>query len=384
MPVTSAPTPLRVLHVTQPVDGGVARVVADLARAQLASGIRVAVACPPAGSLPALLDAAGCQVLRWPAVRSPAAGLLREGRRLADLVRRSRPDVIHAHSAKAGLITRLIVRGRVPTVFQPHAWSFEAVEGIGARLAVRWERRAARWTSLLLCVSLAERRTGDRHGVAAPWRIVPNGVDLERFSPARPDRPTPAAVAGPSGPLVVCVGRLCRQKGQDLLLEAWHEVLRRVPRARLVLVGDGPDLPRLRAAAGPSVSFAGAVADPRAWYRAADLVVQPSRWEGMALVPLEAMACATPVLVTDVDGARESLPAHAADGCLVPPSDPAALARALVDLVRDTDGLRALGHSCRRHVRDRHDIRRTAAAIEDLYGELLGRAATEHRELSTT
>lgn len=76
-----------------------------------------------------------------------------------------------------------------------------------------------------------------------------------------------------------------RQKGQDVLLEAWDAVLRRVPEARLVLVGDGPDSARLRAGAPRDVLFAGATDDAVPWYQAADLVVLPSRWEGMALAP---------------------------------------------------------------------------------------------------
>ncbi|MGY0025058.1 glycosyltransferase family 4 protein [Streptomyces sp. cg35] len=382
IPVTSAPLPPRVLHVTQPVDGGVARVVADLVRGQLAAGMKVSVACPPSGGLPDDVAALGCEVLEWPAVRSPHRGVVREARRLADVVARTRPDVIHAHSAKAGLITRLVVRGRVPTVFQPHAWSFEAVGGLGARMALTWERRGARWASRVVCVSRAERETGESHGIDAQWRLVPNGVDLERFHPEGPAEPGPAD--GSPGPLVVCVGRLCRQKGQDVLVEAWDGVLREVPQARLALVGDGPDLARLRASAPPSVHFAGAVDDPAPWYRAADLVVLPSRWEGIALAPLEAMACGSPVLVTDVDGARESLPPHPAPSCLVPPDDPAAVTRALVDLLRDAEGLRARGRDACRHVHAHHDVRRTAAAVADVYGELLGLETIECREPITT
>ncbi|WP_338703684.1 glycosyltransferase [Streptomyces sp. Q6] len=383
MHVTSAPLPLRVLHVTQPVDGGVARVVADLVRMQRAAGMSVRVACPPSGSLPGHLTDLGCEVLAWEASRSPGRSVLGEARRLAEVVDRVRPDVIHAHSAKAGLVTRLVVRGRIPTVFQPHAWSFEAVEGLGARMALTWERRGARWASRLICVSRAERDTGTAHGIAAEWRLVPNGVDLERFSPAGPSAAGRFGLPA-TGPLVVCVGRLCRQKGQDVLVEAWRGVLRERPGAHLVLVGDGPDLAELRAAAPPSVTFAGSVDDPAPWYRAADLVVLPSRWEGMALAPLEAMACGSPVLVTDVNGARESLPPPLAPKCLAPPEDPAALTRALVGLLSDAEDLRTLGRDAHRHVHAHHDVRRTAAAVADVYGELLGLETIKCREPVTT
>ncbi|MEV0318841.1 glycosyltransferase [Streptomyces sp. NPDC050658] len=381
---STAPRP-RVLHVTQPVDGGVARVVADLVSSQLSAGLRVDVACPDGGRLPAALRDLGCGVHRWEATRSPGPRLPDEVRRIARLVDELRPDVLHAHSAKAGLAARIAVRGRLPTVFQPHAWSFEAVGGVTAGLALRWERFGARWASHVVCVSEAERRTGQRSGIAAArWSVVPNGVDVGRFWPG--DTASGRAelglsdVVAPDAPLVVCVGRLCRQKGQDVLLRAWPAVVERLPRARLVLVGDGPDGPALRAQAPPSVLFAGDIRDAAPWYRAADLVVLPSRWEGMALVPLEAMACARPVVVTDVDGARESLPPPLAAHGLVPPEDPAALARAVAGLLGDRPLCASLGHQGHRHVRNTHDVRHTADAVAAVYRELLGTSPTECRE----
>ncbi|MFI8187410.1 glycosyltransferase [Streptomyces sp. NPDC085946] len=369
---TTDPPP-RVLHLTQPVDGGVARVVTDLARDQLAAGLCVAVACPD-GPLAARLAALGADVRPWAAAREPGPSLVAEVRRLAAVLADVRPGLVHAHSAKAGLAGRLAVRGRIPTVFQPHAWSFEAAGGVTGALAAGWERWAARWADRIVCVSEAERRRGLRAGVRGRWSVVPNGIDTDRFRPAAagPARAALPGDAGPHAPLVVCVGRLCRQKGQDVLLAAWEPVLRRVPDARLVLVGDGPDGARLRDLAPSSVRFAGAVDDPVPWYRAADLVVLPSRWEGMALAPLEAMACARAVLVTDVDGARESLPAALAPHCLVPPRDPAALAGAVAALLLDP-GLRArLGREGRRHVLSSHDVRDTAGAVRAVYRELLG------------
>ncbi|MFC9792050.1 glycosyltransferase [Streptomyces sp. NPDC057695] len=361
-----------VLHAVQPGDGGVARVVIDLVRAQLASGLRVSVACPPDTPLAAAVRAEGADVHAWRAGRNPGPRLVTETRDLARVIRTVRPALVHAHSAKAGLCARLALRGRIPTVYQPHAWSFEAVEGTTAALARRWERFGARWAHRIVCVSEAERRTGEAAGVAGDWSVVHNGVDVARF-----------ATDGPPGnpaPTVVCVGRLCRQKGQDVLLAAWPAVLAEVPTARLVLVGDGPDGARLRAAAGPSVRFTGAVDDTVPWFRAADVVVLPSRWEGMALAPLEAMAAGRPVVVSDVDGARESLPPAHEPQCLVPPEDPAALATALGRLLGRPELRHRLGREAHEHVLSRFDVRRTGAAVAEVYRELAGVRGTEHRE----
>ncbi|MEW2044621.1 glycosyltransferase [Streptomyces sp. NPDC005476] len=378
---------LRVLHLTQPVDGGVPRVVTDLARAQLAAGLHVTVACP-AGRLADDLRSLGADVRHWAAARSPGPSLPAEVRRLVRLLGEVRPDLVHAHSAKAGLAGRLAVRGRIPTVFQPHAWSFEAVGGTTAALALRWERFGARWADRLVCVSEAERTTGVRARVAGRWSVVPNGIDTERFHPAPVGTVRASLLPGldPAAPLVVCVARLCRQKGQDVLLAAWADIAAKVPAARLVLVGDGPDGERLRSRAPESVLFAGAVDDAVPWYQAADLVVLPSRWEGMALSPLEALACGRPVVVTDVDGARESLPTALAPLCLVPAEDPAALAGAVTGLLRDPLLRESLGHQGRRHVLSTHDVRRTAEAVAGVYRELLTTtrrarvAPTERRE----
>ncbi|MEU7066610.1 glycosyltransferase [Streptomyces sp. NPDC046161] len=371
--------------MVQPVDGGVARVVTDLVRAQSAAGLRVVVGCPDGGQLGGAAREAGAEVHTWHAGRSPGPALPAEVLGALRLVRRVRPDLLHAHSAKAGLAGRLAVRGSVPTVFQPHAWSFDAVGGATAALALRWERFGARWADRVLCVSESERRAGESEGITARWSVIRNGVDLSHFRPGRSDRdedragaraalPLPDAFRG-GGPLAVCVGRLCPQKGQDILLRAWPEVLGTVPQARLVLVGDGPDGEALRHCAPPGVHFAGAAADIRPWLRAADIVVLPSRWEGMALAPLEAMACGRPVLVSDVSGARESLPPGQGQLCLVPPQDPTALAKALGRLLAEPRLLTELGEQARQHARTEFDVRRTTDAVTGLYLELLGTAA---------
>lgn len=123
-------------------------------------------------------------------------------------------------------------------------------------------------------------------------------------------------------------------------------------------------------------SSAGAPADTAAWYRAADVVVLPSRLPGIGLAPLEAMACARPVVVTNVDGARETLPPGHLPSCLVPPEDPGALARAVTALLRDEPLRTALGAQARAHVLVAHDLRHATDAVIDVYRELLGTVTT--------
>jgi glycosyltransferase involved in cell wall biosynthesis len=361
-----------ILHVAQPTIGGVPQMVCDLVAGQHRAGDRVVVACPTDGLLAGRAEEAGAEVVVWEAERSPARGLGPEIRALRHIVGEVQPDVVHLHSSKAGLVGRLAVRGRIPTVFQPQAWSFSAVTGPLRIASARWERHGARWAHRIVCVNEMERDEGVRAGVrgrSVRYSIVPNGIDTAAFldvPPAEPD---------PERPTVVCVGRLCRQKGQDVLLAAWPAVLARVPAARLVLVGGGPDAGALRAQAGAlglgtAVEFVGDVPVAKPWYQLSDVMVMPSRWEGMALAPLEAMASGRAVVITDVPGARETLP-KSDRGALapVPVDDPVALASVVVEMLLD-HGLRSEAASAGRvHVSANYDISGVVDRIYDVYRE---------------
>jgi glycosyltransferase involved in cell wall biosynthesis len=369
---------LTILHVSQPVDGGVAQVVADLVRGQVADGHTVVVACPcpEGGRLSREVTAAGARLVPWGAERAPGTGLPRELASLRRIVAAVRPDLVHLHSSKAGLVGRMAVHSRVATVFQPHAWSFEAVAGPAAVAIARWERWATRWSDRLVCVSEAERARGRAAGLRARWALVPNGVDLARYDPAElPSKQRARSGLGLSqhAPLALCVGRLCRQKGQDLLLRAWGEVLAELPHARLALVGDGPDRALLEEQAAQlavpeSVVFAGRVEDPRPWYAASDLTVLPSRWEGMALAPLEAMACSRPVVLSDVAGAREILGDQQFP---VPVGDTRTLATSLVRLMSDLELAEELGRRSRARAAERHDLCATRMLMGEVYDSVL-------------
>jgi glycosyltransferase involved in cell wall biosynthesis len=364
---------LHVAHVSEPSTEGVAVVQYAYIREQLRRGWKVTVVCPSHGWLGYSARAAGADVRWWSGSRSPGPRSLREAAALGRIIEDVDPDIVHLHSAAAGLAGRLAVRGRRPTVFQPHAWSFLAAEGPMARAALAWERFAARWVHRLVCVSEAEYRTGLAEGIDVPATVVPNGVDVRLLQLQSPqDRAAARRGLGlPDAPTVLCVGRLARQKGQDVLLDAWPSVRERVPRARLVLVGDGPARATLarRAATMEGVLLAGARTDVPIWLAACDVVAAPSRWEGMPLAPLEAMACGRSVVASDIPGITEAVPPDA--GQLVPPEDPQALADALVFRLESPEAATDEGWAGRIHVEDHHDEVTSAREVHRVYLSVL-------------
>jgi glycosyltransferase involved in cell wall biosynthesis len=369
----------RVLHVSQAVRGGVAAYVAQVAADQRARGWEVTVACPPTGVLRDALARDGVAHRTWNARRSPGPSVPREAAALVAMVRDVAPDLVHLHSAKAGLAGRLAVRSAVPTLVQPHGWSWLAA-GPGLREAARvWERHAARWSDACVCVGPGEAALADEARVPGPREIVHNGVDLIRFRPANAaDRIDARDALGLAreGPLAVCIGRVCRQKGQDVLLTAWPAVRAAVPTARLALVGDpGPAGTRAPGVL-PGALWVGHVDDVRPWLAAADVVVLPSRWEGLSLALLEALATARPVVVTDVAGLADA--AGEGTGGRVTAGDPAELAAAVVVRLRDPARCAREGAAAGRHAQ-RFDVRATLDDLAAVSLRVLARSAERRR-----
>ncbi|TDB73597.1 glycosyltransferase, partial [Actinomadura sp. KC216] len=205
-----------------------------------------------------------------------------------------------------------------------------------------------------------------------PYRLVRNGVDRGRFGPADATARVGARtrLGLPAGtPLAVCIGRLTRQKGQDVLVAAWPGVTARCPSARLAIVGDGEDLDVLRRKPVAGVLFVPAVRDPRDWLAASNVVVLPSRWEGLPLTALEALATGRPLVGTDIPGLAEVV--RPGVGALVPVDDPDALAdevarRLLVPSIAEKEGREAAAASAA------YDISRTVALLAAVTRDVAG------------
>lgn len=378
---------LHVLHVSASSTGGVAAITLGYVRDQIERGWHVTVACPTAGSLGYDARVAGARVQWWSSGGSddPAqdaagtsgptmtgAASLAEVAALRAVVEASNPDVVHLHGARAGMVGRLVVRDRVPTLLQPHGWTFLSAGGSPAA-SWRWERFASRWTTELIYASAGEQSIGEENGISRPATVIADGVDLARFT-AQGDterRVARRALGLPEARTVVCVGRLELSKGQQDLLADWTSVREDIPDAELLLVGDGPDRGSLmrQAAKLHGVGMPGWRSDVERWYAAADVVVMPSRWAGTSLVALEAMACSRSVVVTDVAGLVESVAPEA--GAIVPAGAGPALVSALVHRLRYAGEAEDEGWNGRLHVESSHDATRTAHDVSRVYLRLV-------------
>jgi glycosyltransferase involved in cell wall biosynthesis len=228
---------------------------------------------------------------------------------------------------------------------------------------------------MLVCVGDGEAALGRARGIRGRYEVVRNGVDLARYTPASEGQRLAARTAlglDPAAPVAVCVGRITVQKGQDVLLSAWPRVTVRHPDATLVIVGDGELLTVLGRRAPAGVRFTGAAEDVRVFYAAADVVVLPSRWEGLSLSLLEAMACARPVVASAVSGLADALPSDA--GAVVPVGEAVALGEAIVARFDDPERARAEGELAAQAAAA-HDLRHTLDRLARLTEQLAaGRA----------
>jgi glycosyltransferase involved in cell wall biosynthesis len=369
----------RVLLLFEPPDGGVAENVRHLARGLGDHGITVEVAGPEDAHPYAELERAGIAVHRLPLRRGfgqPAADL-RALARIDRLLRERPPDLVHAHSAKAGVLGRLAARRRrVPAVYSPHCFAF--VGPVSARrrvFATAVERRLGARTAAIVCACDAERRRGLERRVAPAERLELVYYGVEGCPGDTAPDPDLAAF-GDGGPLVGAVTVLREQKRLDLLIDAAPHVLERVPEARIAIVGDGPLRDDLHAQArrlgldrDERFTFL-AFQPPAARYlKALDLYVLPSAWEAMPIGALEALACGIPQIATDVEGTGEAVD-HGRTGLLLSP-ERGGLADAIVELLQDEGRRREMSEASRARQRERFAVGRMVAETADVYARAL-------------
>ncbi len=307
-------------------------------------------------------------------------------RPLTRWLRDRRPHVLHAHSRPADLWCAWSGRrAGVPVRLYSRQATYGGLSQT-TRLRYAW---AARSGSGVVAVSGAVGRHLRSREWAPPARVfsIADGVDFDKLVVSEPRVDVREKLGlDPDTRLVGCVASLQPRKGQAILVDAWPEVRRRQPDARLVLVGAGPDAAKLEQRAratgcADTICFAGWREDYIDFLDQFDVVAHPSLWEGFNLTLLSAAAMGRPIVATPLASNREML---GDAGCRYPdPSgfrdefdsqDPEAWATAIVSLLEDSRDARRRGREAQRRVRARFSAVLAARRHEALYEELLRHA----------
>jgi glycosyltransferase involved in cell wall biosynthesis len=287
-----------------------------------------------------------------------------------------RPDVLHNHMYRAELVgTRAAIA--LGAIGRPRPYIVSTVHSSRIRSAEDREqlRRLTPHIDQLIAVSRAiEAKIVAEGRATVPVRLIYNGVDLERY-----DHQEPCCTLRdeygmePGSQIVGVVARLEPEKGHPTLLESWPAVLREVPDAYLLVIGEGSAREALERLAAQlriahRVVFTGRRDDVPAVTAALDVAVLPSYREAQGLSILEAMALSRPVVASNVGGIPEMIE-DGVTGLLVPPHDPAALAGAIVRLLRDHSYADTIGRAGHDMVHDRFCIELMVKAVEGIYDE---------------
>jgi glycosyltransferase involved in cell wall biosynthesis len=293
-----------------------------------------------------------------------------------------RPDLLHAHFAvDACLFLPLAERLGKPFAVTLHGYDAGSTDEAHARTwlgRIYLRRREALWqrADAFLCVSEHLRKVALERGFPEQkLRVHYTGVGVR----AQEER------ISATEPLVLFVGRLIEKKGCRFLLEAMEKIERRVPDARLIVIGEGRLRAKLEAVAGRRLrrcTFLGAQPNAvvRHWMGQARVLAVPSiragdgDCEGLTTVILEAMERALPVVAFDGCGADEAIVAGET-GYLAPSGDIAALEGVLLRLLGDSEHAREMGKRGRRRVEQRFDLAQQTKRLEDYYDEWIGRHA---------
>jgi glycosyltransferase involved in cell wall biosynthesis len=311
---------------------------------------------------------------------------LRARRYLCMELQRLRPDVVHTHSSKAGILGRLAAHdARVPRVVHTiHGMSFNRTQPWLVRKAFAWaERVAARRSDAIVTVADAMIAQTVAAGICPREKLltVYSGMEIEQFTPSAPAR---AAIRGQWGVtddaiVVGTVARLFRKKGYEQLIPIMAEAVRREPRLRFVWIGDGAqraayeaELARLGLRERTILVGLIAPAEVPRVLAGCDILAHTSQWEGLPRAVVQALLMQVPAVAFDIDGTPEVV-LDGQTGRLVPLNDLAAFAAALCDLVGDADLRRRLGQAGREHCRERFDWRRMVDQLEGLYLRLAER-----------
>jgi glycosyltransferase involved in cell wall biosynthesis len=306
--------------------------------------------------------------------------------RLISIFKQEKPDIVHTHTSKAGILGRwaAYILAKTPIIVHtPHGHIFWGYfNSWKTCVFVFLERLTARITDRIITLTEQERKDHLQFAVAPEekFAVIHSGVDLRNFLDVSVDPADVKEKLGiPQDSFVVgTVGRLTPVKGQKYLIEAAAKIVQQEPKAMFVFLGDGELLAGFTETASvPGIKdhlkFLGWRPDVADVMSTFDVFVLPSLNEGMGKVLVEAMAMGKPIIASDVGGIQD-LVAHGENGLLVPPANGETLANAILDLYENPDKRKRMGEAGKRRAAE-YGVDAMLRKIDALYQACLATRA---------
>ena len=296
---------------------------------------------------------------------------------LRRIIKQLKPDIVYAHSSKAGALARIADLGlKNRVIYNPHGWAFNMQQSAKKKEMYKWvEKISAHFCDKIVCISDAEKESALREKICKPSKlqVIYNGIDLEAIKNTIPK--TKAELNIPEDAFVVgMVGRLSKQKAPDVFVKAAKLIKDKIPNAYFLMVGDG----ELRGQVenlihqydlGSSFLITGWVDNPTAYMKIMDVGMLLSRWEGFGLVLLEYMACGVPIVATNVD-AIPNIIKDGVNGMLVNKDSFVGVQKVCTGLKNDTELKDRIIASAKSMVRNKFGAKRVAKESIGLYKDL--------------
>ena len=228
---------------------------------------------------------------------------------LRRIIKQLKPDIVYAHSSKAGALARIADLGlKNKVIYNPHGWAFNMQQSAKKKEMYKWvEKISAHFCDKIVCISDAEKESALREKICKPSKlqVIYNGIDLEEIEKTTPM--SRAQLGIPEDAFVVgMVGRLSKQKAPDTFVKSAKLIKEKIPNTFFLMVGDGELRDQVESLInqydlGSSFLITGWVDTPTAYMKIMDVGMLLSRWEGFGLVLPEYMACGVPIVATNVD-----------------------------------------------------------------------------------
>lgn len=296
------------------------------------------------------------------------------------LIKKYHPDIVYAHSSKAGALVRMANVGlHNKCIYNPHGWAFNMDSSkLKKNIYKMMEKVMAPFCNKIICISDAERQSAIQNGICSDKKlqVIFNGIDIEEYETIKNDHISREDLLIPDDAFVVgSVGRLTRQKAPDVFIKMAHLIKEQIPNSYFIMVGNGELEDEVREYAeshnmSEALYITGWVDNPLSYVYLFDVATILSRWEGFGLVIPEYMICRKPVVATEVDAIPNILTDHV-NGLLVPMDDAKAASEAILEIYKDINLRASLIKNGIEDVYAKYDAKRVAAEHGEIFRNLM-------------